>query len=596
MEGEPPAATQPDATPLQDEAAAHGAEEVLGAASKAFGLDSDAWVLLLGLLTALLVVGTTYFWIKASDKKASELGEAPWLDGLSTEVPEGKKETFEKAYDEPTAEKLRDSAASTERLADEAAEQRELREHLCGLLRARTEAFVVAWLAAVREMRTVARAAQRRLASDADYDAAVGDFDLFKEERAAIFAAANELRPGFPGWGAAIFQEAYDELVRGHPSVPTEEAVATVPREGQLGMESVLRFRRGARVECNMGEHGYVAGTVTEAWELPYHVVLDDASHITAPVDVDHYIRATTAPELATTPSDISLALWIPRDDPARFVVRQQVMAKCSEVYRRGVIVAVRPNINTRDGKVQRVAYAIRIEPTAPGERSRVVNAPIDLDACVRRCTEEEAAKPALEEEEPPPQPPPPLLDGPLRFTVGATVMANMGSNGFVRAIVGALKPELKQQDGSVVVKAYQLQLEQIHYGQPGPVVFAPADNDNTVRLCTAEEFAAAPAVTRLALRFSIGDTVLASMGKEVGFLPGRVIGLRPRTVNKHVQEKTGKQGPPVIAAYELELETKEGEPRRTVFAPVDTDDCVKRRVGQPEKNKPEKKAGGRRK
>ena len=54
-------------------------------------------MLLLGLLTALLVVGTTYFWIKASDKKASELGEAPWLDGLSTEVPEGKKETFEKA-------------------------------------------------------------------------------------------------------------------------------------------------------------------------------------------------------------------------------------------------------------------------------------------------------------------------------------------------------------------------------------------------------------------------------------------------------------------------------------------------------------------
>ena len=144
--------------------------------------------------------------------------------------------------------------------------------------------------------------------------------------------AADELRPGFPGWGAAIFQEAYDALadrraaaaVRGegalHPAPSKAAADGHLAAESALLLpdESLLRFRRGQRVECNMGdERGYVAGYVVEAWELPYQVLLDGREYCRAPIDVDQLIRAAPPDARPAEHIDRLPSLWrcvVPKD------------------------------------------------------------------------------------------------------------------------------------------------------------------------------------------------------------------------------------------------------------------------------------------
>ena len=72
----------------------------------------------------------------------------------------------------------------------------QLRNELCNKLRTRAREFVASWVPARREMRTIARTKERQLISEEQYDAAVADCEGLKEERTAIFNAANERRPG----------------------------------------------------------------------------------------------------------------------------------------------------------------------------------------------------------------------------------------------------------------------------------------------------------------------------------------------------------------------------------------------------------------
>ena len=92
----------------------------------------------------------------------------------------------------------------------------------------------------------------------------------FKPEMADVIEQANWLRPGRPGWGAAILQEAYDAIIEDEAA-----AAAAAVAAGEEPPDSILRklrFARGARVACFLGERGWAAGTVLRCFELPYVV------------------------------------------------------------------------------------------------------------------------------------------------------------------------------------------------------------------------------------------------------------------------------------------------------------------------------------
>ena len=58
------------------------------------------------------------------------------------------------------------------------------------------------------------------------------DFEAFKEERISIHRTADSLRPGLPGWGAAIFQEVYDRMRAQAEAVGPIAASADAARVG----------------------------------------------------------------------------------------------------------------------------------------------------------------------------------------------------------------------------------------------------------------------------------------------------------------------------------------------------------------------------
>ena len=151
----------------------------------------------------------------------------------------------------------------------------------------------------------------------------------------------------------------------------------------------------------------------------------------------------------------------------ARFSVGTVVMAQFNGAYVRGAIAAVHPSGTAADGTKSKVAYAIQIEPTGPGEGPKVVTAPVDLDVVVRKASAEEAARknPYFDGTMvPPPQlnGPPPVPfdeDAPLRFKVNDLVMAFMGpSKGYIRAMIVGEKPKLKQQGRAERVQRHDLQ------------------------------------------------------------------------------------------------------------------------------------------
>ena len=330
-------------------------------------------------------------------------------------------------------------------------------------------------------------------------------------------------------------------------------------------------------------------------------MLLDDGTRCSAPADVDQIIRAKVDTELNTDGSaaakkhsPLDTRCWVPRDAPARFAAGAPVMAQFNGAYCRGVIVAVRPpaqapNPESGASRMPAIAYAIRIEPTGHGETSKVVTAPVDLDIVVRRPTADELAKkgfPEFHASEGRALNHPPRApfdeDAPLRFNVGETVMAFMGPDrGFMRALIVGAKPKLKQQDESVITKAYALQLEQTQLAQAPQVVFAPRDDDESVRKPTTAEAKAAPLLAGVKLRFKVGDAVLAQLGAPHGFVKARVIKLKPKAPGRSPpgQPPNPKQ-PEVVVAYELELlgvpKNINGVPQ-SVFAPLDVEEYIKK-------------------
>ena len=111
--------------------------------------------------------------------------------------------------------------------------------------------------------------------------------------------------------------------------------------------------------------------------------------------------------------------------------------------------------------------------------------------------------------------------------------------------------------------------------GQPPPVVYAPGDNDTSVRRPTESEASAPGPLDAVTLRFGVGDAVSANLGEQVGFVPGKILRLLPS-----VGPPPGRPGPPCVAAYEVQLlstKADDGRPR-TVFAPQDDDSCIRKR------------------
>ena len=155
------------------------------------------------------------------------------------------------------------------------------------------------------------------------------EWEPFRPEIQDVIKQANWLKPGAPGWGSAILQEAYDALL-----AEEEEAarlVASVgtaaggdsdddePADTPMWTVKRLRFGKGDRVACNLGaERGWAPGTVVRCFELPYLVMLDGGKGaVNAPQDVDDLIRDVQHPELPDevrndkgTPEGTDLRLW----------------------------------------------------------------------------------------------------------------------------------------------------------------------------------------------------------------------------------------------------------------------------------------------
>ena len=221
-----------------------------------------------------------------------------------------------------------------------------------------------------------------------------------------------------------------------------------------------------------------------------------------------------------------------------------------------------------------------------------MLTAPVDLDVVVRKASAEEAARknPYFDGTMvPPPQlnGPPPVPfdeDAPLRFKVNDLVMAFMGpSKGYIRAMIVGEKPKLKQPDESILVKAYALQLEQTNLGQPGPVVYAPRDDDASVRKPTTAEAKAPPLLASVVLRFKVGESVLANLGAPHGYVKGKVLRIKPQVQQGGPDAPRRPNMPMITAAYEIELReppgggtVPAGAKPPTVFAPADVDNFVK--------------------
>ena len=574
---------------------------------------NDVYTLIFGFLIAIVVIGITYVYFKRQNEKQAQLEEADWLTGLQTQLPVEAADAFEAAYDEAAQDRLA-ASANAGPLDNESEELQKERKELCELLLRRAEAFLVAYLPAKKEFMTVQKTAQKKLISDADLQAAVADLEAFNEERMHIHKAADGLKPGFPGWGGAILQEAYNRLREKARRAPMDDDDENYNDDDngngeQLDEEFLLRYNALDRVECNMGEvDGYQLGTVVEAWELPYRVVLDHGGRCSAPIDNDICIRAAPPETIESKPPPhVQTSLWVARDGPLRFNPGEVIMAKLDDVYVRGRIVGCKVETTRRDSTNANVkilaAYAIRIEPTGPGERSKVVTAPVDTDLVVRVPTPEELKKPAIPEPagmggENMPQQGGQMTfqfdpDEPLRFKDGDVVMAQLGKvHGSRRGRIVGCKPQVTERgrmpDGTeverTVMKAYAIKLEQWELGKATRVVFAPADVDEIVRKCTEEEEKAVPAMLTQQLRFKVGDLVEANLGNPLGFVNGTILKERPRTANR--APKPGEPPPDIlVAAYEVELETPHAtNSAKTVFAPFDEDICVRKRGSGVEK------------
>jgi len=187
-------------------------------------------------------------------------------------------------------------------------------------------------------------------------------------EVAKVQKEANSLRPGQPGWDAAIFQEATDEIrleeaakvkareERRAKREAAEEAGEDVPSDDEsdgddeeLWWLMPLRFAIGTRVTANMGAKGFKPGYVLGNWRLPYLVQLETGDRITAPRDNDSLIRLYDAADVQDNddedegPKKMPLLLPNGKPDirlwrPYRFKPGQPVTMKMKDDWKTGYI------------------------------------------------------------------------------------------------------------------------------------------------------------------------------------------------------------------------------------------------------------------
>lgn len=423
-------------------------------------------VLVLGTLF-VIAVGTLF--IFRPELFAPPSVDDGWAEaGLGAELPEEEIAAYEEVRtalvelaQDPTARKkapaLRDKAI----------------ELLSARAKASLHAIRVAGDEYIKHMKMFKGAEQQRrgrgrgggIITQAHWNRVQEEWAPFQPEMREIVEQANWLRPGRPGWGAAVLQEAYDALLLDYEAEVA--AAAAEGREPPPLFVKKLRFGKRQRVACNMGERGWQTGTVLRCFELPYLVALDLGGNVTAPADHDDLIRGLPHHDLPEfdedkgTPADVDLELW----KEYRFKVGDLVMANLGpQGWNRGRVrrLSVR---DTTPGGEREIAYEIEIEG------GRLAYAPNDLDQVVRRPTAEEAA--ALPK---------------LRFKKGDKVLANMGEAGFKPGVIVACfvkrHPPPNAPPGSLpVVAPYQIKLD-----GDGMVVFAPRDDHSTVRPATTDE------------------------------------------------------------------------------------------------------------
>ena len=138
--------------------------------------------------------------LEAKRKEEEQLAALP--TGISTKLPEDQEKGFVEAA------KL--VPAYTENEGDEA---QQLRQKACGLLAALAESYIRVYKVAQVELENIAAHAQRTTSKKAKkhltevLEQGRKDHKAMEREKQKIVNAATTLRPGYPGWGAAIFQE-----------------------------------------------------------------------------------------------------------------------------------------------------------------------------------------------------------------------------------------------------------------------------------------------------------------------------------------------------------------------------------------------------
>jgi len=135
------------------------------------------------------------------------------------------------------------------------------------------------------------------------------------------------------------------------------------------------------------------------------------------------------------------------------------------------------------------------------------------------------------------------------RFPIGATVECCLGDQWAEGTVVGHHYREPSwEADGCA---PYQVQLSGTIDGEENPLIYAPNDTDECIRG---------------KLRFGVGDAVQCFL--EGGWVPGKVLKLYHR--------EPGWTDPKQWAPYQVRLEPERWGEDTTIYALVDTDECVR--------------------
>lgn len=411
---------------------------------------------------ALVIIATVSFFtmafllctkrIFAPAPHVSKLEQNDWLES-DADLPSEEIDAFEHILEQLPG----DLKEATSQQIDEA----------CQSLRRRARASAPVLLEARREKQSVYMMWKTNRIVKSEWEAAKARFEEYEEEQMAVQESASMLRPGNPGWGEAIFQEALDELL-------------AEPETADL--TTGLRFSRGDRVECNLGREGFVRGTVVSAFSLPYRITLDNGANCSAPADMDQLIRAVEADNDDGTPDGVQLRLW----KPLRFEIGDDVL--CNMGPKGWIAGKVTDRMVTKEDWPEG-----RIAPYEVIAAGLTIHVPADTEQFVRKGAASAKAK---------------AIDATtLRFKVDDVVVCNMGAHGWVLGkVTGLCVRNDAWPEGTVAAYSVKSAL--------GFEVYAPTDSDHCVM--------AADARNPPPLRFKIGDLVQCNMG-EKGWVTGHI-------------------------------------------------------------------------